>query len=187
MISGVANQAIRLRLWTIVLSAAVFFVLPVWALFSEHAASPIWQLIPFGTGGGALALGITCIVRARSKRVMVVGDVIRIVCWTLFGYAYGSGVNAYFYFIFPQYAPFARGAQGLVAMVALLTIVLSMFAWPPGPKPKPGCCANCGYSLCELTVARCPECGTPFDPAALNRPQEGHREDGGSERPALHD
>jgi len=158
-----------------------------WALFAERAAAALWLLIPFGIPGGALALGIACIVRAYSKRVMVVGDVIRIVCWTVFGYAFGSSINAYFDGVYPQYATLAKGAQGLVILVALLTIFLSMFAWPPGPKPKPGCCANCGYSLCELTVARCPECGTPFDAAVLNRPQAGHGEEGGSERPALHD
>lgn len=186
MISKGTSQASRLRLWTIVLSAAVFFVLPVWALFAERAGHALWQLIPFGSVGGALALAITCIVRARSKRIMVVGDVIRIVCWTVFGYAFGSSINAYFDGVYPQYAAFAKGAQGLVILVALLTIFLSMFAWPPGRKPRPGCCASCGYSLCELTVARCPECGTPFDPAALNGPQQGHREEGGSKRPALH-
>jgi hypothetical protein len=32
-------------------------------------------------------------------------------------------------------------------------------------------CHECGYLLKGLTVARCPECGTPFDPAllAINR------------------
>lgn len=28
-------------------------------------------------------------------------------------------------------------------------------------------CRSCGYSLKALTVARCPECGTPFSPALL--------------------
>lgn len=29
---------------------------------------------------------------------------------------------------------------------------------------KPGHCEKCQYSLAHLTVARCPECGTHFDP-----------------------
>jgi len=28
-------------------------------------------------------------------------------------------------------------------------------------------CTTCGYFLIGLTSARCPECGTPFDPAKL--------------------
>ena len=29
---------------------------------------------------------------------------------------------------------------------------------------KPGHCEKCGYNLSHLTEARCPECGTHFDP-----------------------
>lgn len=31
--------------------------------------------------------------------------------------------------------------------------------------PNDAVCLHCGYSLTELTVARCPECGKPFDPS----------------------
>lgn len=31
-------------------------------------------------------------------------------------------------------------------------------------------CIPCGYDLRGLTEARCPECGTPFDPALVLRP-----------------
>lgn len=30
-------------------------------------------------------------------------------------------------------------------------------------------CPHCGYSLLRLTVARCPECGQPFDPSLEDR------------------
>ena len=160
-------QSTGLRVWTATLTATVFLILPAWALVSEGPAEALWLLIPYGSVGGGIALAITCIVRARSKRIMVEGDVIRIVCWTLFGYAFGSSVNGYFYVLFPDYANFADGAQSMIMLVALLTIFLSMFAWPPGPKAKPGCCASCGYLLRELTIARCPECGAPFDSRLL--------------------
>ena len=38
--------------------------------------------------------------------------------------------------------------------------------------PAPARCAQCGYLLSGLTVARCPECGTPFDPALLKTERE---------------
>jgi hypothetical protein len=35
------------------------------------------------------------------------------------------------------------------------------------PHPGPPKCNKCDYLLTGLTVARCPECGTPFDPVLL--------------------
>jgi len=35
--------------------------------------------------------------------------------------------------------------------------------WPVYPE---GYCTICGYNLHALTEPRCPECGTPFEPAA---------------------
>jgi hypothetical protein len=32
-------------------------------------------------------------------------------------------------------------------------------------RRRAGLCVRCGYNLTGLTVARCPECGTPFHPA----------------------
>ena len=34
-------------------------------------------------------------------------------------------------------------------------------------ESHPPKCAKCGYLLVGLTLARCPECGTPFDPVFL--------------------
>lgn len=34
-------------------------------------------------------------------------------------------------------------------------------------EPKKHICKNCGYNLTGLTVPRCPECGTKFDPVLL--------------------
>ena len=34
-------------------------------------------------------------------------------------------------------------------------------------------CKHCGYLLQGLPEPRCPECGTPFDPAVLRAPEDG--------------
>jgi hypothetical protein len=51
----------------------------------------------------------------------------------------------------------------------LLSAVLSWRALQTRPVPRAddSRCAKCGYMLCGLPEPRCPECGTPFDPALV--------------------
>ncbi len=147
---------------SIVLSGAVFFILPIWALLAETAANVLGDLIITGTGGGLVAVIIVCLVRVRSKRPMVKGDAIRIVCWTIIGYAYGAGADGHFRMVFPQYAGWVATLQGMAFILALLTILFSLLIYPPAPVRRAGHCPQCGYSLRKLTTARCPECGSPL-------------------------
>ncbi len=54
----------------------------------------------------------------------------------------------------PIWMPFVLAA----ALTALLFWRDRRFRFPPGH------CRQCGYNLKELTEARCPECGQPFEP-----------------------
>ena len=51
---------------------------------------------------------------------------------------------------------------------------LVMHAFRRGRPTFPSCCEKCGYSLVALTVPRCPECGTLFDPSHVLRRTAKH-------------
>jgi len=58
------------------------------------------------------------------------------------------------------------GPAILLSVSVVLISRRSTFA----PRLSPASvCLECGYNLTDLTVARCPECGTPFDPALLHK------------------
>jgi hypothetical protein len=81
----------------------------------------------------------------------------------------------------------------LIAFVAYPGTVLALFVirtarWHD--RRMWGCCLECGYNLTGLSEPRCPECGTPFDPAKLTsgmweKPPEGGHE--GSAEPRRQD
>ena len=54
------------------------------------------------------------------------------------------------------------------AFHVLLTLWPTLRAYRRPPRVEhTWACEECGYLLCGLAGARCPECGRPFDPAAL--------------------
>ena len=61
---------------------------------------------------------------------------------------------------FPILACWAIGIG--ISIAGLLCIVFLPF------KAKPDRCEKCGYSYTGLTVPRCPECGTQFDPGKIS-------------------
>jgi hypothetical protein len=65
----------------------------------------------------------------------------------------------------------ANVASWLMTYIPLhITVYSRRQYWPVYP---PGYCKKCGYDLRGLPLPRCPECGTPFDPAALPEPGDG--------------
>lgn len=62
-------------------------------------------------------------------------------------------------------------------LYTLATVPLTVWAWLVRPdRRNPWVCVRCGYVLRGLTEARCPECGTAFDPkllATANRTDQG--------------
>lgn len=64
----------------------------------------------------------------------------------------------------------------IASVYALAVIPLSIWAWfGPSRQRSPWFCLQCGYFLRGLTEARCPECGTPFDPKLLSGPNPADR------------
>jgi hypothetical protein len=53
---------------------------------------------------------------------------------------------------------------GVLAAVLCTSVYVRNRYWP---AREPGHCRVCEYNLRGLTEARCPECGTPFDPAEV--------------------
>ena len=93
--------------------------------------------------GGALWLGI-----AEAGVVLVFVLLVNLLSW--------SPIKAQ--------APFI----GMGAAYLLAAIPASIHAWSHPPRVlTPGECEKCGYNLFGLREPRCPECGLPFNPAAM--------------------
>lgn len=63
---------------------------------------------------------------------------------------------------------------GIGGLYLAATLPLANAAyWLVPTRRDPNRCVRCGYLLCGLTEPRCPECGTPFNPADVDQlPQE---------------
>jgi hypothetical protein len=117
----------------------------------------------------AVALGIG----ARFSLVALLGVANCSICLLFFGLVLTLGWSPA-----DADAPFA--GMGLVFTVSTLPAVLRATRRAPATL-SPWICARCGYLLYGLSEARCPECGTPFDPSLLNSetpPRVGSTADG---------
>jgi len=56
---------------------------------------------------------------------------------------------------------------GIPCVLLCAVVFVRRRYWPVHP---PGYCKKCAYDLRYLPLPRCPECGTPFDPAAVPEP-----------------
>ena len=72
--------------------------------------------------------------------------------WSLFPVFFSGGVNG---FSLPLWIPF------------ILTAMPTAWLFWRDRKPPPGHCQRCGYNLRALTLPRCPECATEFDPSTV--------------------
>jgi hypothetical protein len=62
------------------------------------------------------------------------------------------------------------GTLGFAAiMLSLMLVILYGMERVVVIERRAFTCRRCGYSLEKLTEPRCPECGTPFDPAERER------------------
>ena len=72
----------------------------------------------------------------------------------------------------------------LFVMFAIIQLAMLYVAHRLGPVVRrlEGKCARCGYMLRGLPEPRCPECGTLFNPADLEK-RRGRQESGPADRP----
>lgn len=109
--------------------------------------------------GASITFSITAYAADKSRRLVGVGDVVRIIAWTFVGAGVSSSIlTAY------RETPLTSYLNSVAFFGGLLIVIGSLFALPRLPVWESGCCVQCGYSLRGLPLPRCPECGTPFDP-----------------------
>jgi len=161
-------------LFTIILAGALFFAgfflygvasaILLRALEGPRLPVLLAPLAPITTG--LIAFGVSATIAARSRRSIVAGDILRIICWTVVGVALGVNMvaNRYYHLHGSDWAPRVGDACWCVIAGAIVIALLSRVAGPVPPRWEEGHCGNCGYDLKGLPDPRCPECGESFDP-----------------------
>jgi len=114
---------------------------------------------------GLVALAISALCAHIARRRIAAVDVLRMMCWTVFGCGTGLGMatggqNA---FVYPQETAFPAALADAAVIVGLVVIAASIILLPTTQLRQPGCCETCGYQLCGLLEDRCPECGSAID------------------------
>ena len=102
-----------------------------------------------GAGPGRKAASIASLILASWGAYLAVAATRANWC----GEALGIAFNCYTIVFVP-----------LLALLAVTVIVLSV-SGRHRPATPSGFCVKCGYNLTGLPEPRCPECGTPFEPA----------------------
>jgi hypothetical protein len=101
-----------------------------------------------------------------ARQILMIGGL-----WILFSAALLTGVAGWFAWRHRLPLGLPEESMGQLALHVGTPVLLGAGAflagWKLGRRVRrlEGRCARCGYSLKDLPEPRCPECGTPFNPA----------------------
>lgn len=161
---------LRLGRWLIVFTAvSAVLAFTLWRSDSPFA----YQLDVFGAivvpfllccGYGVIYIGTRSEIMAALAILGVIAGVAAIIIWLIL-WTGPSGESAQSFYGFWC---LTLCIAPLTLLILLATVILS-FCEKPAKDARPGCCLKCGYLLTGLRDARCPECGTRFDPSLLTR------------------
>lgn len=146
-------------LWFTALGALLLFM--GFSLFFGSSEYPIGMVFAYSPFFGMVAFLITSAIAKFSHRPVMRIDVIRILCWTVFGCAEGvreMSVSYYAHY-WAQYSPAAHASAAAVMGGCVLVITVVTICFPSRKPPPSGHCVHCGYNLTGNESGVCPECG----------------------------
>lgn len=144
-----------------------------------------WGLVTVWLGWAACAVALLLIVFYDVKSVVVTGPIIAVIgiasvplgirgkyAWALLVGVANCAICLLFWMLVltldwsPQDAHVPFAVMGLAYTLATLPLAIRATRRAPA-SVSPWICVRCGYLLYGLSEPRCPECGTPFDPALV--------------------